>query len=185
MTSSQRPEGVATSESAVEAVVKVRRRGLGPIFFVALAVAVVLSGTLAYDAIRNRNSPQGLQSLRVTGIPAAVPTSTANLMGLSPVPHSRAANFTLQDQHGKTMSLSSLQGKTVVLEFMDPHCVDICPIVSQEFVDAYHDLGTHSSGVVFAAVNVNPFNSRNRMPITKPVRMLPSTNGWLRTMPAV
>src|ERR1019366_5665924 len=53
------------------------------------------------------------------------------------------------------MSLSSLQGKTVVLEFTDPHCVDICPIVSQEFVDAYHDLGTPCSGVVFAAGNGN------------------------------
>jgi cytochrome oxidase Cu insertion factor (SCO1/SenC/PrrC family) len=157
MTSSQRPEGEATAQSAVEGSVKVRRRGLGPIFFVVLAVAVVLSGTLAYDAIRNRVSPQGLQSLRVSGIPASVPTSTANLMALSPVPHSLAPNFTLVDQHGKSMSLNSFKGRTVVLEFMDPHCVDICPIVSQEFVDAYHDLGAQVSSVVFVAVNVNQY----------------------------
>ena len=157
MTSSQRPEGEATAQSAVEGSVKVRRRGLGPIFFVVLAVAVVLSGTLAYDAIRNRVSPQGLQSLRVSGIPASVPTSTANLMALSPVPHSLAPNFTLVDQHGKSMSLNSFKGRTVVLEFMDPHCVDICPIISQEFVDAYHDLGAQASSVVFVAVNVNQY----------------------------
>ena len=157
MTSSQRPEGVATSESAVEGGVKERRRGPGPIFFVALAVAVVLSGTLAYDAIRNRDAQPGLQSVRVSGIPASVPTSTANLMALSPVPHSLAPNFTLVDQHGKSMSLKSFRGRTVVLEFMDPHCVDICPIISQEFVDAYHDLGAKASSVVFVAVNVNQY----------------------------
>lgn len=134
-----------------------RRRVLGPLFFVALAVAVVLSGTLAYDAVRNRDSTQGLQSLRVSGIPASVSTSLANLMSLSPVPHSLAPNFTLVDQNGKTMSLSNFRGRTVVLEFMDPHCVDVCPIVSQEFIDAYHDLGSKASRVVFMAVNVNQF----------------------------
>ncbi|HEV3267450.1 MAG TPA: SCO family protein [Acidimicrobiales bacterium] len=133
------------------------RRGLGPLFFVALGVAVIVSGTLAIAGIRNRNAQQGLQSLRVSGIPASVSTSQANLMSLSPVPHTMAPNFTLVDQKGRTMSLNSFRGRSVVLEFMDPHCVDICPIVSQEFVDAYHDLGTKASGVVFIAVNVNQY----------------------------
>jgi protein SCO1/2 len=134
-----------------------RQRGISPAFYVALAVAVILSGALAYKAVRNRNAQQGLQSIRVTGIPASVPTSLANLMALSPVPHSLAPNFTLVDQHGKSMSLKSFRGRTVVLEFMDPHCVDICPIVSQEFVDAYHELGARASNVVFVAVNVNQY----------------------------
>jgi len=86
-----------------------------------------------------------------------VPTSIADLMALSPVPHSLAPNFTLVDQHGKSISLKSFRGRTVVLEFMDPHCVDICPIVSQEFIDAYHDLGAKASSVVFVAVNVNQY----------------------------
>jgi cytochrome oxidase Cu insertion factor (SCO1/SenC/PrrC family) len=137
--------------------VKKRRRGLGPLFFVALSAAVVLSGILAYDAIRNRNTQLNSQSLRVSGIPGSVTTSQANLMSLSPVPHKMAPNFTLVDQNGKTISLKSFRGRSVVLEFMDPHCVDICPIVSQEFVDAYHDLGTKASGVAFVAVNVNQY----------------------------
>jgi cytochrome oxidase Cu insertion factor (SCO1/SenC/PrrC family) len=120
-------------------------------------MAVVLSGTLAYEGIHNRNAQQSPQVLRVSGIPNSVSTSLANLMSLSPVPHSLAPNFTLVDQHGKTMSLSSFRGRTVVLEFMDPHCVDVCPIVSQEFVDAYHDLGLKASSVVFMAVNVNQY----------------------------
>jgi protein SCO1 len=51
-----------------------------------------------------------------------------------------------------------LRGKVVVLEFMDPHCTDICPIVSAEFTDAYHDLGRLAGQVVFAAVNVNQYH---------------------------
>lgn len=133
------------------------RRTPGPLFFAALAVAVVLSGILAYTAIRNRYSQQAPQYIRVSGIPSSVPTPIAQLMALSPVPHRLAPNFSLKDQHGITRSLKSLQGRTVVLEFMDPHCVDICPIVSQEFVDAYHDLGSRASQVVFMAVNVNPY----------------------------
>jgi len=52
-----------------------------------------------------------------------------------------------------------LRGKVVVLEFMDPHCTDICPIVSQEFVDAYQQLGARASKVVFAAINVNQYHA--------------------------
>jgi peroxiredoxin len=46
-------------------------------------------------------------------------------MGLSPVPARPAPGFTLTDQDGRTMSLSSFRGRAVVLEFMDPHCTDI------------------------------------------------------------
>ena len=42
---------------------------------------------------------------------------------------------------------------------MDPHCTDICPIVSQEFVDAYHELGAAQSKIVFAAINVNQYHA--------------------------
>jgi len=156
MTSHESIESDTITGVAAESV-KRPRRILGPLFFVILAIAVILSGTLAYEAIRNRELQGAPGYLRVTGIPADVPTSTANLMALSPVPHSLAPNFTLVDQHGKTMSLKSFRGRTVVLEFMDPHCIDICPIVSQEFVDAYHDLGTDASHVVFVAVNVNQY----------------------------
>ena len=78
---------------------------------------------------------------RPYGIPAAVPDSQINLMELSPVPVRPAPRFTPTDQGGQVLSLSSFGGKVVVLEFMDPHCTGICPIVPDEFVDAYHDLG--------------------------------------------
>jgi len=118
---------------------------------------VLVAGAYAYLAVRRSDSQDGLSSIRASGIPASVPTSLANLMALSPVPDRPAPNFTLVDQSGRTLSLDQFRGRAVVLEFMDPHCTDICPIVSQEFVDAYHDLGRATSRVVFIAVNVNQY----------------------------
>lgn len=122
-----------------------------------LAIAVLISGTFAFIAARHHAQQSGITSIRAGGIPASVSTPIANLMTLSPIPQHPAPNFTLTDQGGRTLSLSSFRGRAVVLEFMDPHCIDICPIVSQEFVDAYHDLGEAAAHVVFMAVNVNQY----------------------------
>jgi cytochrome oxidase Cu insertion factor (SCO1/SenC/PrrC family) len=120
--------------------------------------AIIVAGAVVvavFVIIRARGGPQ---PARPTGIPASVGDAQVNLMGLSPVPARIAPGFTLTDQEGRTLSLSSLRGKVVVLEFMDPHCTDICPIVSQEYVDAYRDLGALAGRVVFAAVNVNQYH---------------------------
>jgi cytochrome oxidase Cu insertion factor (SCO1/SenC/PrrC family) len=121
-------------------------------------VGVLLIGVVTYVAfaVTPRHHPPA--ALRPSGIPANISTSLANLMTLSPVPGIRAPGFTLTDQAGRTLTLASLRGKVVVLEFMDPHCTDICPIVSQEFVNAYHELGPAASKVVFVAVNVNQYH---------------------------
>jgi cytochrome oxidase Cu insertion factor (SCO1/SenC/PrrC family) len=126
-----------------------------------LGASVILVTACAAAVLAARSHQPGtLAGQRPSGIPAAVPTELVNLMGLTPVPASAAPGFTLTDQDGRTLPLSSLRGKVVVLEFMDPHCTDICPLVSQEFVDAYHDLGRAAGDVVFAAVNVNQYFNR-------------------------
>ena len=133
------------------------RRGPG-LAIIAVAVAVmILAASAAYAVICARQH-QEAAGLRPSGIPASVSTSLANLMQLSPVPVTSAPGFTLTDQGGHAMSLASLRGRVVVLEFMDPHCTDICPIVSQEFLDAYRDLGASAPRVVFVAVNVNRYH---------------------------
>jgi cytochrome oxidase Cu insertion factor (SCO1/SenC/PrrC family) len=81
-------------------------------------------------------------------------------MQLSPIPVTSAPGFTLTDRGGQATSLAGLKGHVVVLEFMDPHCTDICPIVSQEFLDAYRDLGASAPRVVFLAVDVNRYHLR-------------------------
>jgi protein SCO1/2 len=131
----------------------------------ALLVLVSVLGLVAerhqLAAATNRTSDVGAAQSppRATGIPPTVPTSIATLMGLSPVPATGAPSFTLVDQNGASVSLAALRGHPVVLEFMDPACVDICPIVSQEFVDAYRDLGAGGKSVVFLGVNVNAYHT--------------------------
>ena len=127
-----------------------------PVWSVLVASATLVAGGVAFGVHESR-PPSGLSAIRPSGIPADVPTALASLMGLSPDRTRQAPDFTLVDQHGQSISLSGLRGRPVVLEFMDPHCTDICPIVSQEFVDAYRDLGPRGRDVVFLGINVNPY----------------------------
>ena len=118
-----------------------------------LAFATVFAVLVTSLTGQNAHPP-----LRTTGIPKTVSTELANMMQLSPVPLRKAPGFTLTDQSGHPVSLASLHGHPVVLTFMDPHCTDICPLVSREFVNAYKDLGAAGRNVVFIAVNVNPYH---------------------------
>ena len=117
---------------------------------VLIAAGVTLTAYLLNDHNRSPARP--------SGIPASIPDSQVNLTELSPVPVRPAPGFTLADQDGRVLPLSAFRSKVVVLEFMDPHCTDICPIVSAEFTDAYRDLGRQAGRVVFAAVNVNQYH---------------------------
>ena len=132
------------------------RRGL-ILLVTALTVLVAAAAAIPAFLLARHDRLTAMDQPRVSGIPANMPTSLANLMALDGLSRTPAPGFTLTDQDGHRLSLASLRGKVVVLQFMDPHCVDICPLVSQEFVDAYHDLGAKASQVVFAAVNVNPY----------------------------
>jgi cytochrome oxidase Cu insertion factor (SCO1/SenC/PrrC family) len=133
------------------------RRGRGLVIIAAAVAVLIIAASAGYAVIRVRQH-QEAAGLRESGIPASVSTSLANLMQLSPVPVTSAPGFTLTDQGGQAMSLASLRGRVVVLEFMDPHCTDICPIVSQEFTDAYRELGASAPHVVFLAVSVNRYH---------------------------
>ena len=154
-------EADGTEEAAaarpVPAPAGASRRGMLA-FWVSLA-AILLAGAAVITVVAVVHARSGPRLARPTGIPASVSDAQINLMGLSPVPARSAPGFTLTDQDGRTLSLASLRGKVVVLEFMDPHCTDICPIVSQEYVDAYRDLGPLADKVVFAAVNVNQYHA--------------------------
>jgi protein SCO1/2 len=87
--------------------------------------------------------------------PPGVPAGLADLMGLRQMPARTAPGFRLTDQDDQDLPLSGFRGRVVVLGFMDSQCRGICPVVSQEFIDAYRDLGHAAGDVVFVAINVN------------------------------
>lgn len=136
-----------------------RSKRWGRVLSVVVLVEVMVGAVILILVLHHgQRSDPAASAIRPSGIPASVPTHIANLMQLSALPRKAAPGFRLVDQQARPYSLAAFRGKVVVLEFMDPHCVDICPIVSDEFVIAQHDLGRMASHVVFAAVNVNQFH---------------------------
>jgi cytochrome oxidase Cu insertion factor (SCO1/SenC/PrrC family) len=109
----------------------------------------------------------GLASLAIVAVgavPMAVAAASPNADPLlatavdGPAGHLNypAPPFSLVDQHGRPVSLSSLSGKTVALTFLDPVCVSDCPIIAQEFRAADQMLGASTAGrVVMVAVDTN------------------------------
>jgi protein SCO1 len=132
-------------------------RRLPRVLVYGVIAAVVAAAVMAAAFVVIR--PGNTAGPRPSGIPAGVPARLANDMLLTPLPRQQAPGFTLTDQAGRTMPLSALRGKVVVLEFMDPHCTDICPIVSREFVDAHRNLGPAARKVAFIAINVNQYHA--------------------------
>jgi len=81
-----------------------------------------------------------------------------DLTHLSGLPGARAPALRLTDQRGHRVSLTSLRGRVVVLEPMDPECTAVCPLISQEFIYAARSLGARNSQVTFVGINVNQFH---------------------------
>ena len=88
--------------------------------------------------------------------PAASTILAQAIDGNSAPMNSPAPNFTLTDQHGGQVALSSLRGKVVLLTFLDPVCVTDCPLIASEFRVAAQLLGGNARQVELVAVDVNP-----------------------------
>jgi cytochrome oxidase Cu insertion factor (SCO1/SenC/PrrC family) len=67
-----------------------------------------------------------------------------------------APGFTLTDQYGRTVSLSSLRGKVVLFTGLDPVCTSDCPLIGQYFRQAARLLGADAGRVELVAVVLNP-----------------------------
>ncbi len=63
-----------------------------------------------------------------------------------------APDFTLRDQRGASVSLSSFHGRVVALTFLDTQCTNLCPLQAQMLGGAESDLG---GGVPFSVVVVS------------------------------
>ncbi len=135
--------------------------GLLP-FLLALTVSVTAV------ALRNRAELARTLGQPAAGVAGPVggtvagPATTASLsprrqlLGLSDLPDRAAPDFTLTDQTGRRVSLSSFRGTAVLLAFLDSRCTEVCPVLAQELLAAEHDLGATAAKVTFVGVNVNP-----------------------------
>jgi cytochrome oxidase Cu insertion factor (SCO1/SenC/PrrC family) len=67
-----------------------------------------------------------------------------------------APGFTLTNQFGQPVSLSSFRGKVVILAFNDAECTTICPLTTAALVQAKDLLGAAASQVQLIGVDANP-----------------------------
>jgi len=67
-----------------------------------------------------------------------------------------APGFTLTDQFGQPVSLSSYRGKVVILAFNDSECTTVCPLTTAAMVDAKALLGAAGAQVQLLGIDANP-----------------------------
>ncbi len=71
-------------------------------------------------------------------------------------PGLRAADFTLRDQNGREIKLSTDRGKVVVLTFIHSLCRDQCPFMVEQIKGALNDLPDSGANVPAIGVSVEP-----------------------------
>jgi protein SCO1/2 len=71
-------------------------------------------------------------------------------------PHLRAANFSLLDQDGHRVTLSSYRGRVVILTFMHSLCKGACPLMAEQIKGALNDLPNQGKGIPAIAISVDP-----------------------------
>jgi cytochrome oxidase Cu insertion factor (SCO1/SenC/PrrC family)/thiol-disulfide isomerase/thioredoxin len=70
--------------------------------------------------------------------------------------YGQAPKFTLTDQLGRRVSLSSLHGQVVLLAFTDSQCTTVCPLTTTEILDAKRLLGAAGARVQLLGIDANP-----------------------------
>jgi cytochrome oxidase Cu insertion factor (SCO1/SenC/PrrC family) len=96
----------------------------------ALIVAVALSGGLGIGALMSLSLHPHATT---TSAPLEI-TPSANIIG-SPLTRQPTPALTgLVDQNGNSVSLADEKGHVVLLAFMDPLCVNLCPILGRDIV---------------------------------------------------
>ena len=105
--------------------------------------------------------PRWVIALLVAGAAfiSAIGVATANtprFLGPAISHPSVAPDFTLRDQHGRVVRLSSERGKVVMITFLYTQCPDLCPLTAAHINAALTRLGPRRKGVVALAVTVDP-----------------------------
>lgn len=124
-------------------------------FFDRLTPPYLLRSLLAVGAVGVVLVGAAPMALAATN-PNADPIITEATDGTPNLVDGPAPPFTLTDQSGRTVSLSSLHGRTVVLVFLDPVCTSDCPLIAQELRLTDQMLGTKAASVDLVAVTTNP-----------------------------
>jgi protein SCO1 len=106
-------------------------------FALVLALVAVLAVTIALVAIFA--APSGHQGDSST-VPSSEATTSSGFDGAALSPSPLAPDFTLTDQYGRPVSLSSLRGHVAVLAFLYSTCGATCILIAQQIRGALDEL---------------------------------------------
>ena len=137
----QRYPGRSRRLTRTPAVLGLRTLGLA-----ALAAAVALAGCAQQQAGPNQSASA------LAANPAVDPGSP---LGGRPAP-----DFRLQDQFGRTVSLSQFRGRAVLLAFVDSRCSTICPLTTTSMLQAVRLMGVAGRHVQLLGIDANPDATR-------------------------
>ena len=84
---------------------------------------------------------------------AMATVDSAGYVYLSPT---AAPGFTLMNFNHKVTSLASIEGKPILLTFLDPSCPQQCQVLTKEMLGALKQLGKLGNQVKVVAIDVNP-----------------------------
>ncbi|HET9849078.1 MAG TPA: SCO family protein [Candidatus Dormibacteraeota bacterium] len=110
------------------------------------AAAVVMFGLAAWVLSTPRVAPPTGASANGSGLAADI---------VIPAKSMAAPDFTLTDQNGKPLTLSSLRGRVLAITFLDSHCKQLCPLEGDQLAQTQRALGS-KSGWSLLVVSVAP-----------------------------
>jgi len=113
------------------------------LIWIAVAAALVIGASVAELSSGPRRSP----ATAASGNPQLDPGTP--LSGPAPA-------FSLTDQFGHRVSLSSYRGRVVMLAFNDSRCTTICPLTTAAMVKAQQLLGPAGREVALLGIDANP-----------------------------
>jgi len=126
---------------ALSSITSGRRR------LIALLLAAAAIAATGCSAASAGDSPASQQRAAAAN-PDLDPGSS---LGATPAPA-----FTLTDQYGRAVSLSSFRGKVVILAFTDSQCTTVCPLTTQSMLAAKDLLGAAGDHVQLLGIDANP-----------------------------
>ena len=125
-----------------------------------------------------------LTALARVGAPSAAlpqtepegPAETEEVTFPEPMP---APDFTLTDQDGNALQLSSLRGKVVLLDFIYTSCPGPCPLLSRKFSQFQKKLGERvGKDVMLLSITVDPQHDTPAVLKAYARRYEADTSGW-------
>lgn len=121
----------------------------------AAALAQLAAGQRIAFTLEVRDQSFRLTEVRVLEAKAAPGRSGA--LGAVAEEAELAPDFALTDQEGRTVTLASLRGKTVLLDFIYTHCPGPCPILTGRHAQVQRELAPEARARThFVSISVDP-----------------------------